>query len=117
MDWSDLDSAKVPENILARTVPLRRNPMAKAYFEQENLDALSEIFRDARKLLQARGLDSPDTRDQVARRIFELAGQGMSPRAILREIIPMSATEAGLPASSAQQAILASEDKRIAHAE
>jgi hypothetical protein len=91
--------------------------MPKAYFEQENLDALSEVLRDAKKLLQERGLDSPATRDQLARCIFELTSQGVSPWATLREIIPMSATEAGLPATSAQQNILASEDKRAPHAE
>jgi|EndMetStandDraft_5_1072996.scaffolds.fasta_scaffold1499949_2 hypothetical protein len=71
--------------------------MPKAYFEPENLDALAEVFRDAKEILQARQQDSPEIRDQVARRILEIAAKGTPPGTILREIIPMSAADAGVP--------------------
>ena len=70
--------------------------MPKAYFEPENLDALAEVFRDAKEILQARQQDSPEIRDQVARRILEIAAKGTPPATILREIIPMSAADAGV---------------------
>jgi hypothetical protein len=70
--------------------------MPKAYFEPQNLQALVEVFEDAHRLLKARGQDSAEIRDRVARRIFELAAQGCSPWQILREVIPMSPADVGL---------------------
>ena len=86
--------------------------MPKAYFEPENLDALAEVFRGAKEILQARGQDSPEIRDQVARRILVIAAKGTPPGTILREIIPMSAAEAGVRSGPAEAVIL----KEVAHA-
>lgn len=80
--------------------------MPKAYFEPENLDALAEVFHDAKEILQARQQDSPEIRDQVARRILELAANGTHPRTILREIIPMSPADAGVPNGTQDDIVL-----------
>jgi hypothetical protein len=71
--------------------------MPRAYFEPQNLYALGEIFQEAHILLKARGQDSEEIRDRVARRIIELATEGSPPWKILRELIPMSPADVGLP--------------------
>jgi hypothetical protein len=71
--------------------------MTKAYFEPQNLRALGEIFQDAHVLLKARGQNSEEIRDRVAKRIIELAAEGSPPWKILRELIPMSPADVGLP--------------------
>jgi len=86
--------------------------MPKAYFEPENLDALAEVFCDAKEILQARGQDSPEIRDQAAKRILEIAAKGTPPSTILREIIPMSAADAGVRSEPAEALIL----KGVPHA-
>jgi hypothetical protein len=72
--------------------------MPKAYFEPQNLDALVEVFHEAKRILERRGDTHPVILDSVARRILELASSGMPPWMILGEIMPpMTPEDAGLP--------------------
>ena len=49
---------------------------ARSYFSPENLQVLSEVFKDARHALAQCGLDNPANRELVANRIFALARRG-----------------------------------------
>lgn len=81
--------------------------MPKAYFEPEHLDALVEVFREAKQNLRRRGITDAVTLDWIARRILSRAGQGLAPRAILAEIIPPVTPEAaGLPSFRGGEKIL-----------
>lgn len=72
--------------------------MPKAYFEPKNLDALFEVFREAQRILQWRGVTDPQQMDLVARRIMDLAYEKMPPWLILGEIMPPPLPEdVGLP--------------------
>lgn len=77
--------------------------MAKAYFDPESLEALVEVFFEAKRLLQRRGFVDQVTLDWIARRILNLADQGLPPRAILAEVLPLMTPEAaGLLAASGE---------------
>jgi hypothetical protein len=81
--------------------------MPKAYFEPENLDALVEVFHEAKRLLERRGASHPAVLDAVARRILNLAYQGLPPWMILGEVMPpISPEAAGLPESSSAEEII-----------
>ena len=74
--------------------------LAKEYFEPENLDALVEVFHEAKRLLERRGVTHPTILDAMARKILSLAYEGWPPWLILNEVIPpMSPEDAGLPRS------------------
>ena len=73
--------------------------MPKAYFEPENLNALTEVFTEVKRRLVARGMVDPTMLDTVAGRILRMAADGLPPRSILNEVISMSAAEAGLASS------------------
>jgi hypothetical protein len=73
--------------------------MPQTYFEPENLKALVEVFHEAKRILQRRGSADPVMLDWTARRILNLAAQGLPPSVILAEILPPITPEAaGLPA-------------------
>ena len=75
-----------------------RIPKPKAYFEPENLDALVEVFTEAKRLLKRQKINDPDQLDEIARHIFDLAAKGDPPWSILNKVIPpLSVEEAGLP--------------------
>ena len=67
--------------------------MVKAFFEPENLNALAVVFAEAKRRLVERGVADDAALDMLAHRIITLAGQGMPPSMILREIEPRAATE------------------------
>jgi hypothetical protein len=75
--------------------------MPKAYFEPENLNALVEVFTEAKRRLKRQDLNDPTKLDWVAHRILSLAAEGMSPQAILREIAP-DVEASHLPPTGAQ---------------
>ena len=80
--------------------------MPKAYFEPENLNALVEVFNEAKRLLERRGISDPDQLDFVARHILDLAYHGHPPWTILNKVLPpLSAEEAGLPKKPAEELI------------
>jgi hypothetical protein len=84
--------------------------MPKTFFEPDNLDALAEIFHEAERDLQRRGLADPVNLDWTARRILNLAGQGLPPWIILAEIsAPMRLETAGLPPRSGSDETAAEE--------
>lgn len=62
--------------------------MPKAYFEPENLNALVEVFTEAKRRLNSKDFNDPTKLDLVAHRILTLASDGMPPWMILREIAP-----------------------------
>ena len=62
--------------------------MPKAYFDPENLNALIEVFTEAKRRLNKQDINDPTKLDLVAFRILRLAADGMSPEMILREIAP-----------------------------
>lgn len=62
--------------------------MPKAYFEPENLDALAEIYQEGKRILLRRECADPVTLDWMARRILNLADQGLPPWLILAQILP-----------------------------
>jgi hypothetical protein len=75
--------------------------MPRAYFDPQHLDALVEVFHEAKRLIERRGATHPVAMDAVARRILELAYTGMPRWLILAEIIPpMTSEDAGLPEAS-----------------
>lgn len=81
--------------------------MPKAYFEPENLDALVDVFHEAKRLLERQGVTHPVALDAVARKILGLAYHGMPPWLILGQIIPpMTAEAAGLPETAAPNDIV-----------
>jgi hypothetical protein len=61
--------------------------MPRAYFEPESLDALAEVFAEAKRRLNAKDINDPMTLDLVASRILALAAEGLSPWMILKEIV------------------------------
>ena len=72
--------------------------MSKSYLEPEQVDALVEVFQEAKRLLERRGVTSRRQLDTVAHMILELAYEGIPPWLILSEIMPpMSPEQAGLP--------------------
>lgn len=58
--------------------------MPKAYFDPENLNALIEVFTEAKRRLNRQDINDPTKLDFVACRILSLAADGMSPEMILR---------------------------------
>jgi hypothetical protein len=62
--------------------------MPKAYFEPENLNALVEVFTEAKRRLNSQDLNDPTKLDWIAHRILSLAAEGVPPQAILQEIAP-----------------------------
>lgn len=85
--------------------------MLREYFEPENLRALAEVFEEAQSILERRDIEHPVVVDAIARRILELASQGLPPWLILAEIVPpMTPEEAGLRMHGAP-AILVEESK------
>jgi hypothetical protein len=64
----------------------REVALPKTYFEPENLCALAEVFREARRMLGSQDINGPTELDYVAHRILFLAAEGMSPGEILSEI-------------------------------
>jgi hypothetical protein len=72
--------------------------MSNTYLEPEQVDALVDIFQEAKRLLQRRGVTDRRQLDTVAHMILKLAYDGMPPWLILGEIMPpMSPEDAGLP--------------------
>ncbi len=68
------------------------------YFEPERLDALVEVFDEAKRILVRRGVTHQAVFDAVARRILALAYEGIPPWVILSEVLPPPSPEqAGLP--------------------
>jgi|GEM_PF-6671945 len=53
--------------------------MPKAYFEPEYLNALVDVFHEAKRILERRGITHPVALDAVARRILSLAQEGVPP--------------------------------------
>ncbi len=71
--------------------------MPKAYFEPKILTELGAVLERAKAVLAHRGEDTPVNLDWVARRILELASQGVRPEEILAQVIrPLSPADAGL---------------------
>lgn len=62
--------------------------MPKAYFEPENLNALIEVFTEAKRRLNSQDINDPTKLDFIARRILNMAADGLPPWLILREIAP-----------------------------
>jgi hypothetical protein len=60
--------------------------MPRAYFEPESLNALAEVFAEAKRRLNVRDINNPTTLDAVASRILALASEGHPPGMILKEI-------------------------------
>jgi len=69
--------------------------MPRAYFEPESLDALAEVFAEAKRRLSARDTNDPTTLDLIASRILGLAADGLSPSMILMEIVQQDRTQGG----------------------
>ena len=61
--------------------------MARGYFEPKDLAALTDIFGEARAEMKRRGLLSPESMDELAKLIFQLASEGTPTRLILREVM------------------------------
>ena len=77
--------------------------MSKAYLEPEQMDALVDVFQEAKRLLERRGVTNCQQLDTVAHMILQLAYDGMPPWLILSEILPpMSPEDAGLPPEGEQ---------------
>lgn len=71
--------------------------MPKAYFEPKILTELGAVLERAKAVLAHRGEDTPINLDRVARRILELASQGVRPEEILAQVMqPLSPADAGL---------------------
>ncbi len=71
--------------------------MPKAYFEPKTLAELGAVLEQAKAILSRRGEDTPNNMDWVARRILELASQGIPPEQILAQVMkPLSPFDAGL---------------------
>ena len=62
--------------------------MPKAYFEPENLNALIEVFTEAKRRLNSQDINDPARLDFIASRILALAANGVHPSMILQEIAP-----------------------------
>jgi hypothetical protein len=61
--------------------------MPRAYFEPKSLDALAEVFAQAKRRLNPADINDPMTLEALASRILRLAADGHSPWLILREIV------------------------------
>jgi hypothetical protein len=68
--------------------------MPRVYFEPQNMDALAEVFSEAKKILDRQGLLTPESMDDVAKRIFQLASKGTPPCTILGEVLMRRQLEA-----------------------
>ena len=66
--------------------------MPKAYFEPESLDALAEIFAEAKRRLNTKDINDPTVLDLIASRILRLAADGLSPSMILTKIEEQDST-------------------------
>jgi hypothetical protein len=62
--------------------------MAKTFFEPENLNALAEIFAEAKRQLAERHVTDGAAIDLLAQRILHLAADGLPPSIILLEVAP-----------------------------
>jgi hypothetical protein len=72
--------------------------MPKTHLDPEHMDALVDVFQEAKRLLSRRGVTDPRQLDLVAHMILKLACDGMPPWLILNEIMPpLSPEDAGLP--------------------
>jgi hypothetical protein len=72
--------------------------MSNPYLEPEQVDALVDVFQEAKRLLERRGVTSRRQLDAIAHMILKLAYDGVPPWLILSEIMPpVSPEEAGLP--------------------
>jgi hypothetical protein len=72
--------------------------MSNPYLEPEQVDALVDVFQEAKRLLERRGVTSRRQLDAIAHMILKLAYDGVPPWLILSEIMPpLSPEEAGLP--------------------
>jgi hypothetical protein len=72
--------------------------MHRVYIEPEQMNALSDIFHEAKRLLGRQGVTDQGHLDTVARRILILAYADMPPWLILAEIMPpITPEDAGLP--------------------
>ncbi len=60
--------------------------MPRAYFEPESLDALAEVFAEAKRRLSPADLNDPTILDLIASRILSLAADGLSPEEIIQAI-------------------------------
>jgi hypothetical protein len=69
--------------------------MPRAYFEPESLDALAEVFAEAKRRLNVQDINDPTTLDLLASRILRLAADGLSPWMILGEIVEQDSTQGG----------------------
>ena len=82
------------------------NHMPKAYIEPEHMNALAEVFHEAKRLLEHRGITGSAELDSVARRIIDLARQGAPAWIILSEICPPLTQETGpMPETPGDQAL------------
>jgi hypothetical protein len=69
--------------------------MPRAYFEPESLDALAEVFAEAKRRLNTQDINDPTALDLIASRILSLAADGLSPSMILKEIVEQDSTQGG----------------------
>ena len=60
--------------------------MSKRYIEPENLNALAEIFHEAKRRMRPEEVSDPAVLSSVALRILNLAAEHSSPWLILREL-------------------------------
>ena len=80
--------------------------MPKAFIEPEQMSALTEVFHEAKRLLEHQGITGNVELEGVARRIIDLARQGTPAWTILSEILPPLAQETGaVPEAPDDQAI------------
>lgn len=70
--------------------------MPRAYFEPESLDALAEVFAEAKRRLNCQDINDPTQLDFIAQRILNLAADGLPPWMILREIAPQVDAKASI---------------------
>ena len=78
----------------------------RAYFEPESLNALAEVFSEAKRRLSAKDINDPETLDIVASRILRLAADGLSPWIILREMADQESTQDGANGATHESATL-----------
>ncbi len=85
-------SSLVPrEKAIEKWFPGRRNiwkggNMPKAYFEPQMVAVLGDVLNEAKAVLECRGEVNPTNLDWIARRILELASQGLSPWLVLAQL-------------------------------
>ncbi|MGE3873581.1 MAG: hypothetical protein AB7F74_11560 [Parvibaculaceae bacterium] len=71
--------------------------MPKAYFEPENMRALTLVFSEVLEILQSRGTTDSRELDRVAERILYLASKGVSPAYILADVLRTQRTRFEVP--------------------